>query len=128
MNNFILDASAILALMFEEQGHENVMPHIPGKISALNVAEVITVLCRNGASQIIAEQSFRLLKLEVIPFDFSVASLSGQLISATKKYGLSLGDRGCIATGMTLKLPVITMDRIWCELDLPNTEILCCRD
>jgi PIN domain nuclease of toxin-antitoxin system len=40
VNEVILDASAVLALLFEESGHENLKRYIPGKISAINVAEM----------------------------------------------------------------------------------------
>lgn len=30
-----------------------------------------------------------------------------------RTYGLSLGDRACLALGMALKVPILTADRIW---------------
>jgi ribonuclease VapC len=35
-----------------------------------------------------------------------------------RHYGLSLGDRACLALAMELKLPVVTADRAWIDLDL----------
>lgn len=37
---------------------------------------------------------------------------------ATKKLGLSLGDRACIALGRQLRRPVLTTDRNWRYLEL----------
>jgi PIN domain nuclease of toxin-antitoxin system len=58
------------------------------------------------------------LNLNIIPFDETLAINAGNLRNATKIIGLSLGDRACLATGILFKLPIITTDRIWKELDL----------
>ncbi|WP_236627700.1 hypothetical protein [Caulobacter sp. B11] len=38
--------------------------------------------------------------------------------------GLSLGDRACLALAMREKLPVMTADRAWSDLDLPVEVVL----
>ena len=40
------------------------------------------------------------------------------LRNPTRKTGLSLGDRACLATALELNLPVITTDRVWSKLNL----------
>lgn len=44
--------------------------------------------------------------------------LTASLIKHTKPFGLSLGDRACLALGMKMNLPVLTADRAWAKLDL----------
>lgn len=53
------------------------------------------------------------LGLTVIPFDEDLAFRTGFLRSATSDYGLSLGDRACLALGQHLRRPVLTADRMW---------------
>ena len=48
---------------------------------------------------------------------------TGKISKLTQGYGLSLGDRACLATAIQLGLPVYTADKIWAELDLPNVKI-----
>lgn len=46
------------------------------------------------------------------------AKIAGSLIAATEKYGLSLGDRSCLALAISLKAPVYTTEQIWKNLKL----------
>ena len=41
-----------------------------------------------------------------------------KIIKQTKQYGLSLGDRGCIALAMFKNYPILTCDKIWQKIDL----------
>jgi PIN domain nuclease of toxin-antitoxin system len=43
---------------------------------------------------------------------------TGFLRPATSEYGLSLGDRACLALGQQLGQPVLTADRMWKTLKL----------
>jgi PIN domain nuclease of toxin-antitoxin system len=40
------------------------------------------------------------------------------LIATTAKYGLSLGDRSCLALAIALKAPVYTTEQSWRNLKL----------
>ncbi|WP_395476404.1 hypothetical protein [Rickettsia endosymbiont of Pantilius tunicatus] len=44
-------------------------------------------------------------------------------MSYTKQYGLSLGDRACIATGIYHNIAIYTTDKIWAELKIKNANI-----
>ena len=46
------------------------------------------------------------------------ALAAAQLRIATKRWGLSLGDRLCLALGLESNLPVLTADRRWKELNI----------
>jgi PIN domain nuclease of toxin-antitoxin system len=58
------------------------------------------------------------LGLEIRRFDETSAWTAARLRSATKKYGLSTGDRACLALALDEGLPVLTADRAWLTLDV----------
>jgi urocanate hydratase len=60
---------------------------------------------------------------EIVPFCEAISIRTGKLAKLTQNYGLSLGDRACIALGITLGLPIYTADKVWAELKLENTDI-----
>jgi ribonuclease VapC len=53
----------------------------------------------------------------IIPFDASDAYANAELVAMTKTYGLSLGDRACIALGFKTGYPVYTSDKDWSRVD-----------
>jgi ribonuclease VapC len=55
----------------------------------------------------------------VEPFATADAVEVARLRSITRKQGLSLGDRACIALARRLNLPALTADTAWSRLDLP---------
>jgi len=110
----VVDASIVLAVLNEEQGAEQMIERIGSLVlSAVNAAEVQSVLVRSGMERSAAWLSAQELVGEVAPFDAQQAELAGNLISRTKSYGLSLGDRACLALGLSRGLPVYTTDRNW---------------
>lgn len=116
----VLDASAALAVLFQEKGAERVGPLLPAAaMSAVNMAEVLAKLVRQGATPQEAREMFRALEIaEIAPFDEASAFMSSSLQPLTSSLMLSLGDRACLATGHLLGLPVITADREWARLGL----------
>ena len=127
-NKILLDASAILALIQGEPGYlilEDVIAH--SICSSVNISEVVSVLTRTGVPQDKIEDIIKNCIPEIIPFSVSEAMLAGTLIDKTKSYGLSLGDRACIATAILHKIPVYTTDQIWKKLDLPNLQVIVVR-
>lgn len=125
----LLDASALLAVLFEEPGADEVVFALRcgAVMSAVNVAEVAARLHRDRWS---AEDVARMVKdvgIEVVPFDSDAALLSGWYHRDTAELGLSLGDRACLATAATLGLPVLTADREWGKLSLRGVRVECIR-
>lgn len=55
---------------------------------------------------------------EIIPFNRDAALAAGALRPATRRLGLLLGDRACLALARTLGVPALTADRAWLALDL----------
>jgi ribonuclease VapC len=114
-----LDSSAILALLLSEPGGSRVVPVLHfGLLSTVNLAEVHTVLLRRGGDSIKAWKSITALPFEVCPLTQQQARKVAELEVATKRYGLSLGDRACLALAIERKAKVYTTDRNWKNLDL----------
>lgn len=123
-NNVILDSSALLALLKNEPGAD-IVESLLGTItmSSINVSEVATVLLNSEMTLQECQNTVLPFISEIVPYDEEQAFLTADLRRKTKSYGLSLGDRACIALGQKLQLPIYTADRIWGELKLENIDI-----
>ena len=120
MKQFVLDASALLALLNQEYGSEQVTEAIAdgAAISAVNFSEVVAKLSHAGMTEAAIHESLDSLGLEIVAFDASLAYQAGFLRPLTKRAGLSLGDRACLALAQYLNLPTLTTDRVWESLSL----------
>jgi ribonuclease VapC len=120
MADWVLDASAVLALMRSELGAETVAAALPlGLLASVNAAEVVAKLVRKGVSP----EAARLLVIElgcpILPVDAELGLRAGTLATRTSDYGLSLGDRCCLALAEREGLTALTADRAWSALGLP---------
>lgn len=125
MNKVVLDTSAVLAYLFEELGAELVLPVLEsasGIISSVNYAELVGKLIDRGMPSAIIRETLSGLELELVNHDEPQAFITGELRIASKAYGLSLGDRACLALGIVKQLPVLTADRIWLKVPV-DTEV-----
>lgn len=119
MADCVLDASAVLARLRGERGADIVQARASNAlISAVNYAEVIGKLIDLGVSAEVAAATIGEFELAVVPFDEIDAARTGALRAVTRRRGLSLGDRACLALAERLGLPVLTADRAWADLDL----------
>ena len=75
-------------------------------------------LAERGVSLGLARAALSRYGLQVAAFDGELAERTGALRPQTKAFGLSLGDRACLALAQSLALPVLTADRTWKDLDL----------
>lgn len=117
MSSCVLDASALLALIHREPGHELVSASLEGAaISAVNLAEVATKLLQRGLLKAQIRENIAALNLKVVPFDEALALEAAGLHAATKDAGLSLGDRACLASARRLGVAALTTDRQWTRL------------
>ncbi|GAP21515.1 type II toxin-antitoxin system VapC family toxin [Leptolinea tardivitalis] len=114
MNKYVLDASALLALLNNETGANIVEELLPESvISSINFSEVVARLSLLGIPNDEIHNALDILGLEIILFDSDLAYLTGNLAAPTKPFGLSIGDRACLALAMKTGRTAVTADTIW---------------
>jgi ribonuclease VapC len=118
--SYVLDASALLCLLQEEKGAERVARALPAaEIGAVNYCEVVGKLVDGGMDEETADRLIDTLHLSVIPFDRTQARLAGSLRAITRKLGLSLGDRACLALAQAQGATALTCERSWTRFEAP---------
>lgn len=121
----VVDSSALLALARGEPGGEVVAAHMREAIvCTVNLTEVVTKMIDRGDTPEIATIYATAFPCAAVSFDLDLALRAGRLRTTTRHKGLSLGDRACLALAMREKLPVMTADRAWADLDLPVEVVL----
>ena len=120
MNKVVLDSSAILAILNDEPGREKFTDDLLdfAHASTVNLAEVHTKLVSRGWPPDAAWEDATSPISSIIPFDENQAKIVGSLVAQTRPLGLSLGDRACLALGLSLGAPVFTAERAWKKLKL----------
>ena len=111
----LFDASAVLAILFDEPGSARAREFLPARISAVNASEVLTKLVQHGMTLDTAAAAFEALRLEVVDFTAVEAVEAVRFV----RPGLSLGDRACLATARILHATAVTADRSWRSHNLP---------
>lgn len=118
----VLDTSALVAGMYREPGQDRVKAVVRDSLmSTVNLAEVLAVFMRDGFDRESTLAAVASLGIEFVPFSRSQAELSASLFVATRRLGLSLGDRACLALAIERGVPVMTADRAWADLDIGVT-------
>ena len=113
----VLDAPALLCLLFDEPGADRVERVLPEAcISATNLAEVIAKLVDRGldGNEVLAD--LRELDLEVVALDRAQAEAAALLRSVKREAGLSLGDWACLALAQQRGAPTLTTDQRQAEV------------
>jgi ribonuclease VapC len=114
VSSFALDSSAILALIKNEPGSDVVVSVLPRAVmSAVNISEVVSKLVDLNSSTAPLDEALAEGKVEIVPFTESQARLAGELRTATRSRGLSLGDRACLALAQERGLTAVTADSAW---------------
>jgi ribonuclease VapC len=122
VSKYVLDASALLALLNNEPGAKRVEEIVKESVvGAVNACEVVGKLVSSGMSLMDAQASIELTNIEVLSFEEPAAYRAGGLIAETRRLGLSLGDRACLALALIRNLTVVTADQSWSKLKLPVT-------
>jgi PIN domain nuclease of toxin-antitoxin system len=117
-----LDASALLAFLFREEGHEKVEQVLEeGILSTVNLSEVLGRFARDGHDPNLALQNLERGPFEIVPFGAIDAAGAAALLPATTALGLSLGDRACLALAGSRGIRAMTADRSWGQLRLGIT-------
>lgn len=116
---YLLDASAVLAMVFDEPGTERVEEVLlHARMSSANLSEVVAKLYDRRIDMERVELILSNFTIETVQFDRDLAERAGHLRPLTRHLGLSLGDRACLATAQATGCTVLTADRAWAELDL----------
>ncbi len=121
----VLDASALLAYLGDEQGADIVADAIAGgaTISTVNLAEALSTLATRGEHplSVVSDLTDRGLldgAITVEPFTTADATEAARLRPLTRSAGLSLADRACLAVARRLAAAVLTADQAWGGLGL----------
>jgi ribonuclease VapC len=116
---YVMDASAILALMQAEKGWEVVDDLIREQqcvASCVNIAEVGTRMIDKGLAPSQLERTLKELDIQPVDFDLEQSTLCAELRLSTKFAGLSLGDRACLALTKLMDGTAVTSDRAWLDI------------
>ncbi len=96
-------------------------------ISSVNWSEVIQKALEHKIPVKGLREELESLGLEILPFTAGLAEKTAGLREETRSFGLSLGDRACLALAWQTRLgvvaadlgrPAVTTDRVWADLDL----------
>jgi ribonuclease VapC len=116
LSEFVLDASALLALVQDEPGGEKVGPMIPHAImSAVNFGETVQRLRRGGMPLESVVTVLTSLVPTPIAFDKETAYIAASIHEKTRGQGISFGDCACLALAMMRDVPAVTAERKWNE-------------
>lgn len=123
----VLDASAILAFLQDEEGAERVEEHLdratsgatPGVLCIVNLTEVLEVLPDALTSPLFGPSGL----VEVVGITQEQAKWAASIKEITRPAGLSLADRLCLAVAHDTNSSAVTADRAWSEVDLGVTVV-----
>ena len=120
MSSWVLDASALMALLHREPGMERVSDVIAvgAAISTVNLSEVVAKFADSGMPEIEIRRVLEAIRLDVAAFGAEDAFAAGLLRLSTRSAGLSFGDRACLALASRVGASVLTADRAWSTVDL----------
>ncbi len=126
MGRFVLDASALLALIQAERRAERITQALEqGEciVSAVNLSEALAKLITFGVPGDQAEVVVAGIPAGIVPCDERIAVQAGRLAAVGKSLGLSLGDRICLATAQVFGGTVLTTVQGWRKVRLKGLEI-----
>jgi len=116
----VLDASALLAVLYRERKRAEVVAMYldDAMISSVNLSEVLANALDHGIALEAAREAIARFSFEIVPADEELACVAAELRTATRRLGLSLGDRFCLALALSRKAKVITTDKQWAKTEL----------
>ncbi|HET7588841.1 MAG TPA: type II toxin-antitoxin system VapC family toxin [Solirubrobacterales bacterium] len=121
----VLDASALMAVLHAEDGASVVIEAIGegAAVSVVNWAEVLSKLAEAGKDPEVAAAELRRAEgsrraLSIEPLTAADCVAVARLRPVTRRQGLSLADRACLALAERLDVPALTADREWLTADV----------
>ncbi len=121
MTTFVLDASAVLAWLWQEEGSDLVGERLAENVcllSSVNLAEIASKALDKGLPEPDLANLLASMELEVVPYVQEDALETARLRSSTRKLGLSLGDRACLGLAKARSAVAVTADRAWLKVDV----------
>jgi PIN domain nuclease of toxin-antitoxin system len=121
MASCVLDASAVLAWLFNERGASTVEKVLKVSVlSTVNLAEVLYRTDEEGMATDSLEGDLRSLGLAVESFTSEDAHIVEEVRRIARREGarISLADCCCLATGIRMNLPVVGGYQVWGSLGL----------
>lgn len=122
-NNFVLDPSAVLALVLKETGGDKVATLLSSldsgdavkvALNSVSWCEILTRLYRDSASMTTEKLNALLADVELIPLARREAELAAHYSRVHPE--LSLGDRVCLALAATRGATAWTTDKSWARV------------
>ena len=125
----LLDASALVAMVFEEPGGDRVEELLTTAFAtSVNMAELVIVLNRQGLDGEAVASDLQAAGLAIVPVAWphwaGLSALEDQHRDSGAKRALSLGDLCCLTYAMQQGMEIVTADRDWALLDLPVPVLL----
>lgn len=115
----VLDASALIALLWEEPGSDAVEGLLGAAVvSAVNWSEVLQRYDALGLETAGRRDSVEALGISIEDFSGDDAEIAASMWTSTRSAGVSLADRACLSLARRLGLPVHTADRAWETVDV----------
>jgi ribonuclease VapC len=125
VSSTVLDASALLAYLRDEPGADLVADWIAdgSVMSSVSVAEVLSTVADRGADPVrllerLIDRGLLDGAIVVEPFTTADVAETARMRPLTRKVGLSLGDRACLAVARRLGVPAVTADTAWESVDV----------
>ena len=117
MKQFLLDASAILAVLQGEKGADFVIDIIEqgANMTTLNISEVMSKLYQKNYSKAEINSCINELAINFIDINITIATLAASYYTKTKSLGLSMADKICLATAKLGNYTIITADKDWAK-------------
>ena len=109
---FVLDASAVLALLQGEMGADQVEPMLDGAVmSSVNLCEVLQKAEQHDVDTEGLEYDLQALGVDFRAFDLPDARATAE--RWVPKTGSSLGDRACLALALRVDGTAVTTEHGW---------------
>ncbi len=114
---YVLDASAVLAMLGREPGGDAVAMLLSAAlVSAVNWSEVLQKARAHEVGVEGLAEDLQSLGVVLVPFGTEEAEAAADLWHRGARH-LGLADRACLATASVRGLPVLTADRAWADLE-----------
>lgn len=86
-------------------------------INSVNWSEVVQKAEQNGVAMLGIREELGALGLDLQGFSLEEGQKAAELYPLTKAYGLSLGDRACLATASVLSGTAVTAEGVWAKAE-----------